>query len=232
MVHQNNSIEAAKKAAGHAGAMLVQSGMLIGLGTGSTAAFFIKALGRRCREEGLKIRAIATSQRSADQAREIGIPLEDEQNITMLDLTIDGADEIDPHKNMIKGGGGALFREKLLARSSQEMIVLVDETKLVSSLGAFPVPVEISSFLYRSTLSKLHDQGYSGTLRLNRDSSFYLTDNGNYIVDINIKKPIVDPETHHKKLRDITGVIETGLFFKIAGRVVIGYQDGFAKVET
>lgn len=231
-LQDNLLIRNAKKAAGEAGAQLIESGMLVGLGTGSTAAFFIEALGRRCKEEGLKIQAVATSKQSMQQAQRVGIPLEDDRNISYLDLTVDGADEIDPHKNMIKGGGGALLREKLLALSSKEMIVIVDENKFVPYLGTFPVPVEISPFVYQATLSRIQEKGYRGTLRLNRDLTIYATDNGNYIFDIHFKKLLVDPKKMHEKLRSIGGVIETGLFFDIAGRIVVGYQDGLVKIQT
>lgn len=222
----------AKKAAANAAVKLVRDGMLVGLGTGSTASFFIEALSIRCKDEGLKITAVATSKQSFQLALKTNIPLVDDQTVSQLDLTVDGADEIDHHKNMIKGGGGALLREKLVAKSSHEMVVIVDETKLVENLGAFPVPVEISPFLYQSTLLRLSQQNYNGVLRLNRDQSTYMTDNGTYIFDIQFENLILDPQKEHDKLKSIVGVIETGLFFKIAGRVVIGYQDGFTKIQT
>lgn len=221
----------AKKAAGRAAAELIQDGMLVGLGTGSTAAFFIEALGKRC-QEGLKISALATSQQSAHQALQLGIPLEDPRTIMSVDITVDGADEIDHHKNMIKGGGGALLREKLLAQASRELIVVIDETKLVDQLGTHPLPIEIAPFVYRSTLQRLEAQGYQGVLRLNRNEEPYLTDNGNYIADIQYAVPILNPMEEQERLKSITGVIETGLFFDLAGRVIIGYEDGFVKVHT
>lgn len=220
----------AKKAAGQAAANLIKEGMIIGLGTGSTTAYFIESLSNRCKK-GLNIQAIATSKQSMSQAQKLGIPLLNEQEINYLDITIDGADEIDHRKNMIKGGGGALFREKLLAYSSREMLVIVDETKLVDQLGSFPVPVEIASFFYLSTLSRLERHGYKGALRLNRDRSIYQTDNGNYIFDIQFNSPILDPQAEDKKLHQILGVIETGLFFNVAGRVLIGYYDGCTRIQ-
>lgn len=221
----------AKKAAGKAAADLVKEGMLVGLGTGSTAAFFIEALGKRC-QEGLKISVVATSQDSARQAQLLSIPLIDPATIVSLDVTVDGADEIDHHKNMIKGGGGALLREKLLAKASREMIVIIDETKLVDHLGDVAVPVEIVPFLYQSTLQRFTDLGYQGTLRCKRDDSFFVTDNGNYIFDIVYQDPILDPVQQHEHLKRIHGVVETGFFFNIAGRVVIGYEDGCVKVRA
>lgn len=225
----NSPILIAKRAAGKAAAELIEDGMRIGLGTGSTAAFFIEALSIRC-QKGLKIQAVASSLQSMRQAQAMGIPLIDESLVDALDVTVDGADEIDPHKNMIKGGGGALLREKLIAFSSKEMIVVVDENKLVDQLGAFPVPVEISPFLYRTTVGRLTQQGYEGALRVNRDGTFYATDNGNYIFDVQFKDFILDPKQENEKLKRIVGVIETGIFYHVAGRVVVGYFDGCAKV--
>ena len=220
----------AKKAAGHAAAELVKNDMLIGLGTGSTAAFFIEALAKRCKE-GLRITAVATSNQSMRQAKSLGIPIIEASEIDTVDLTIDGADEIDPKKNMIKGGGGALLKEKILAKSSREMVVIVDETKLVEHLYAFPVPVEIAAFAYCTTLKRLADNGYQGKMRLNRDNSLYITDNGNYIVDIQFDSPILDPAIENHRLKELAGVLETGLFFNLADRVIVGYEDGFAKIN-
>lgn len=224
-------INAAKKAAADTAASLIQNGMLVGLGTGSTAYFFIEALGKKC-HEGLKITAAATSDRSTQQAKALGIPLIENSSIIMLDVTVDGADEIDLQKNMIKGGGGALLKEKILAKSSKEMIVIVDETKLVKHLGAFPLPVEISPFAYPATLLRLNHLGYRGKLRLNPDQSIYLTDNSNYIFDIHFDSPILNPGAENDLLKSIVGVIDTGLFLNMAGRVIIGYEDGRIKIET
>lgn len=225
-------IREAKRAAGYAASRLVQDGMLIGLGTGSTTTYLIEALGRRCREEGLHISAIASSQHSLHLAQQAGIPMKESQEVSWLDLTIDGADEIDPHKNMIKGGGGALLREKILAYSSQELVIIVDETKLVHQLGVFPVAVEIAPFAYQTTLKRIEELHYKGKLRFTRDGSLYTTDNGNYIIDIQFVAPILDPQNQHLKLKQITGVLETGLFFNIADRIVVGYLDGFTKIQA
>lgn len=221
----------AKKAAGTAATDLIKDGMLVGLGTGSTASFFIEALGKKCREEGLQITAVATSIQSMRQAKSVGIPIVDSDAVSNLDITVDGADEIDSRKNMIKGGGGALLKEKILAKSSREMVIIVDETKLVENLGVFPVPVEIAAFAYQTTLVRLNDYGYKTTMRLNRDKSLYITDSGHYIVDIQFDYPITDPQLENNRLKDIVGVLETGLFFNIAGRIIVGYEDGFAKIN-
>lgn len=227
----SNPVLMAKKIAGQAAAELIEDGMLVGLGTGSTAAFFIAALGKKC-QEGLKISAVATSEQSALQAQHLGIPMLDPETITALDVTVDGADEIDHKKNMIKGGGGALLREKLLAKASKEMIVVIDETKLVEHLGDHPLPVEIVPFVYRTTIRRLEDLGLTGVLRLNRQNTPFITDNGNYIFDIQYNDPILDPQKEQERLKSIIGVVETGLFFHLAKRVIIGYEDGFTKVQT
>ncbi|WP_042279290.1 ribose 5-phosphate isomerase A [Candidatus Protochlamydia sp. R18] len=219
----------AKKAAALKAVEFVQDQMIIGLGTGSTIAYFIEALGKRC-QAGLKITAIASSERSMRQARLVGIPIVDSDTILELDLTIDGADEIDPFKQMIKGGGGALLREKLIASASKEMIVVIDETKLVNKLGKFPVATEISTFTFHHIVKKLKDHGYCGSLRVNQDQSLYRTDNGNYIFDICFPEPIDNPILEHNRLKSFAGVLETGLFFNLAGRVIIGYQNGMTKI--
>ncbi len=182
--------------------------------------------------KGLKISAVATSQRSANQAISLKIPMQDPMNICFLDITVDGADEIDQHKNMIKGGGGALLREKILARSSKEMIVIIDETKFVNRIGAHPVAIEIVPFVYRTTIKHLEDLGYRGTIRLNQNGEIFITDNGNYLFDIQYSQPILYPKEEQEKLKSITGVIETGLFFDLASRLMIGYKDGSVKLQA
>lgn len=223
-IHDNQMITA-KQIASQVAADLMESGMQIGLGTGSTVAFFIEALSKRCRE-GLKISIVPSSLQSAKRAQEAGLAVKDPFEVVSLDITVDGADEIDPQKNMIKGGGGALFREKLIAQSSRELIVIVDETKLVESLGKHSLPVEISSFLHLSTIKRLANEGYHGHLRLDHQQRPYKTDNGNYLFDIQYTSPITNPPLEQNRLKSIVGVIETGLFFTLAGRVIIGYNNG------
>lgn len=219
----------AKEAAGYAAAELVQHGMVVGLGTGSTATYFIKRLIERCRE-GLKIQAVATSVKSMLLAAEGGIPLLEINSLTALDLDVDGADEIDPKKRMIKGGGGALVREKIIASMSAEMIVVVDRDKLVEHLGKFPLPVEIISFGYRATVNHLERLGYRGVLRQSPDKVIYTTDNGNYIYDIHFNGPIANPEKEDAAIRVIPGVVDTGFFFHLAGRVIIGNNNGTVEI--
>lgn len=219
------SVLIAKKCAGEAAAELIVGGMLVGLGTGSTIAYFLGALAKRCKE-GLKISSVATSLVTMNYAKQLGIPLRDDHVISSLDIVVDGADEIDPAKNMIKGGGGALLREKLLATSTSKMVVIVDETKLVSHLGKSPLPVEISPFVFHTTIHRLEQEGYRGVLRLNKEKKPFITDNGNYIFDIQYTEPILDPVNEEKRLKLITGVLETGLFCHLAKLVVIGYNNG------
>lgn len=230
MINKDSAqILAAKKIAGQTAAEFIENGMVVGLGTGSTALFFIEALGAKCRQ-GLKIFAVATSQKSMHYAQRLNIPLKDPEEITSIDIIIDGADEIDQQKNMIKGGGGALLREKLLAQSSREMVVIVDETKIVDHLGRAPLPVEIARFIYLGTIQRIKSKGYRGTLRLTEQNLPYLTDNGNYIFDIQFDAPVTDPIIEQEHLKSITGVLETGFFVQIAGRVVVGYENGLSKV--
>lgn len=230
---ENNIIqdETAKKAAGYAAADLVENGMTIGLGTGSTAKYFIEKLIQR-HKEGLDVRAVSTSLRSEKQAKDGGIPIIDINTLTSLDMVVDGADEIDESKQMIKGGGGALLREKIVATMSKEMIVVVDEKKLVDKLGKFPLPVEIIPFGHLSIIHQINQLGYKGHLRQNEKNECYVTDNHNYIYDIHFPSLIENPENLHNILKKIVGVIETGLFLHLAGRIVVGYKDGSVEIRT
>lgn len=227
-----NSNEALKikQAVGRESAKLVQDGMLVGLGTGSTATCFIESLALRCKE-GLKITAISSSVKSAELAKARGIPIVGMEKVSVIDLTIDGADEIDPQLRMIKGGGGALLREKIIASSSKEMVAIVDESKCVKNLGAFGLPIEIIPYCYNTTIRKLNDHGFVGALRKNKGNSFYLTDNQNYIFDIKFNPVCRDPIRANADIKSVVGVVETGFFFGIAKRVVIGYADGSTKIS-
>lgn len=217
--------EEMKKAAGYKAAELIENGMLIGLGTGSTVFYFIEKLIQRVKE-GLSIRAVSSSIASQNQAKDGGIPLADIDTITSIDLTVDGADEITAEKEMIKGGGGALLREKILANISREMLVIVDESKVVEKLGKHPLPVEILPFARGAIIDKIKKLGFHGTLRLHNNDGPYITDNGNMIYDIHFESLRDDPEKDHEKLLRIPGVLETGFFLHYAGRVYIGKQDG------
>ncbi len=218
-----------KQAVGYKAAELVEDGMLVGLGTGSTATYFIERL-IALTQKGLSITAVATSERSKSQAEAGGIRMVDMEEVTEIDLTVDGADEIDGQKRMIKGGGGALLREKIIAVTSREMVVVIDEGKRVEALGAFPLPVEIVRFGAASTLKRLEAQGFTGGIRKGSDGTFFITDEGHYIVDIPFGQPIDSPEAAHQTILATPGVVETGFFFDVAGRVIVGYEDGRVEI--
>lgn len=220
-----------KKAVGMKAAGLVEDGMLVGLGTGSTASFFIKSLIERCRA-GLKITAVSSSVRSLEMAKDGGIPVLSMDDVTSIDLTIDGADEVDPNFRLIKGGGGALLREKIIASTSKQMVVIVDESKLVNVLGKFGLPVEIVPFGYNATIAKIKRAGYEGSLRKKQDGSVYLTDNGNFIYDIHAPNSFPEPEKDHDMIINIPGVVETGFFFNLPLRLLVGRKDGSVDFVT
>lgn len=219
-----------KKAAAKEAVKLIQPGMKIGLGTGSTAEYFITELGKRCRLERLQISAIGTSLASQKLAAQEKIPLMDPNNVILLDLAIDGADEIDPQKQMIKGGGGALLREKIVAAMSKEMIVIIDSNKQVNYLGKFPLAIEIIPFGLLATLDHLRKKGYEARIRENRQGEKIISDNGNYLIDIQLPYPCINPKKEEDQLKEIPGVIETGFFLNLAGRVIVGYPDGKTKI--
>lgn len=212
-----------KKAAGERAAELVDDGMIVGLGTGSTAFYAIQKLGDRVRE-GLLIRGIPTSEQSRIQAEREGIPLIDFAETIRIDLTIDGADEIDPAFNLIKGGGGALFREKLVATASHREIIVADESKLKDRLGGFPLPVEVVPFGWQYVRLKLEALGCRVRLRVSENRAF-VTDNGNHILDCAFGA-IDDPADLERCIAAICGVVESGLFVGLAHQVVIGKADG------
>lgn len=218
--------EKAKEAAGLKALEFVKEGMRLGLGTGSTSEYFIKHLIEKCRS-GLKIEAIATSLASAKLAKEGGIPLLDVNAISSLDLTVDGADEIDQQKRLIKGGGGAFVREKIIATMSRQMIVIADESKFVDKLGSrHPLPIEVIPFGAEATKKHIEDTGFSGKWRHTKEGKKYLTDNNNWVYDITFSTPLSSPEDLHLSLIAIPGVVDTGFFFHLAQKCVIGRQNG------
>jgi len=214
---------AAKEAAGRAAAAMVQDGWRVGLGTGSTAEWAIRALGERV-ARGLSIVGVPTSDACARLAGECGIPLDSLDATGELDVTIDGADEIDPEFRLIKGGGGALVREKLVAISGRRMFVVADASKRVEMLGAFPLPVAIVPFGSARTLRRL--ERYAPTVCLRQqDGQPYRTDDGLCIADLHCGR-IPDPESLLDSLKREPGVVDAGLFLGIATHLVIGYDDG------
>jgi len=228
-------IDIAKFAAAKRASGFVEDGMRVGLGTGSTAAWLVKCLGERIENEGLNITAVATSSQTAKQAKEVGIKVSSLNEVKWLDLTIDGADEYDDELNLIKGGGGALLQEKIVATASDRMIVIADSTKKVATLGAFPLPVEVLGFgmpttqlLLEEMLNGLDVMGNKATPRMAGDELF-VTDEGNHILDLHLGR-IGNARQLALILNQVPGVVENGLFIDICDVIVTGHGDG--TVET
>lgn len=216
-----------KRAAAAKAVEYVRDGMIVGLGTGSTANFAIEFIGQKV-QQGLTMQGVASSLQTERLARENHIPLL--SDFEKIDLTIDGADEVDPHGNLIKGGGGALTREKIVAAASAREIIIVDESKCVGVLGAFPLPVEVLPFGWRHTVAMLEAQSCEARLRLQGEAPF-VTDNGNYIIDCQFRE-ISSPEELSEKLNAIPGVIENGLFIALTDVVIVGKKDGTTEEFT
>lgn len=204
----------------------IYDNMVVGLGTGSTAYWAIQKIGMKV-QNGLNIRAVATSVHSENLAKELGIPIIPFSEIDEIDITIDGADEVNNEFQLIKGGGGALLREKIVAAASKKLIIVVDESKLVNTLGKFPLPIEIVKFGYELTIKKLSILGCNIILRMTDDAA-YETDNGNYIVDCTFGS-IENPLELHNKIKLILGVVDNGLFVNMTRNVIVGYNDGTIK---
>lgn len=236
MAAELNPIDKAKFVAAKRATDYVQDGMKLGLGTGSTAAWMVRCLAERIREEGLRVTGVPTSTRTAELARSLGVPIASLDDAKWLDLTIDGADEFDPNLALIKGGGAALLQEKIVATASDQMIVIADAAKEVSHLGAFPLPVEVIPFgwqttkaLIEETLVSLDVLNRDCTLRMNGAKPL-ITDEANYIVDLHLKR-IGNPRQLAMVLNQIPGVVENGLFIDICDIVVIGHGDGRVTVR-
>jgi len=221
--------EEEKEAAGRAAAKLVRDGDVVGLGTGSTAYFAVIALGERVKA-GLKIIGIPTSIQTGDMARGVGIPLTTLDDNPEIDITIDGADEVDPQLRLIKGGGGALLREKVVASASKKMVVVADSGKMVPVLGKFPLPVEIISFARTVVERKMVSLGGSPKLRTKPDGSPHLTDNGNQILDCSFGQ-IADAAGLALALSNIPGIVEHGLFIGLASVALVGRGDRVEEVR-
>ncbi len=207
----------------------VEDGMRLGIGTGSTAEEFCKLLAVRV-SEGLTVIGVPTSERTAILCRELGVPLSTLEETPSLDLTIDGADEVDPAFNLIKGGGGALLREKIVASASSDMIVIADDSKLVDVLGAYPLPIEVNKFGLRTTLVAIEKTvgalGLSGNLSVRcNDAKEFVTDGGHLIVDASFGR-IPDPQALSIELLKIPGVVEHGLFTNLASKVILAGDTG------
>jgi ribose 5-phosphate isomerase A len=236
MTHELSPIDKAKFVAAKRATEYVEDGMRVGLGTGSTAAWLVRCLGEMVRDEGLKIKGVPTSTRTAELAHEVGIQVISLDEAKWLDLTIDGTDEFDGDLNLIKGGGGALLQEKIVATASDRMIVIADIGKEVETLGAFPLPIEVIPFgwqttqaLVEETLISMDVLGRSTTMRMN-GSVPYVTDEGNHILDLHLNR-IGNPRQLALVLNQMPGVVENGLFIDICDTVVIGFGDGRVEVR-
>ncbi|MFA3916052.1 ribose-5-phosphate isomerase RpiA [Ruegeria hyattellae] len=231
MIGELSPIDRAKFVAAKRAADLVEDGMRVGLGTGSTAVWLVRCLGEMVREQGLKFRGVPTSTRTAELAREVGIEVISLDEARWLDLTIDGADEFDGEQNLIKGGGGALLQEKIVATASDQMVVIADVGKEVEALGTFPLPVEVIPFGWQTTQALIEEMlvsmdvlGRQSSLRMNGIAP-YMTDEGNHILDLHLGR-IGNPRQMALTLNQIPGIVENGLFIDICDIVVIGYGDG------
>ncbi|MFZ0198752.1 MAG: ribose-5-phosphate isomerase RpiA [Candidatus Sulfotelmatobacter sp.] len=216
-----------KEAAARASLRFVKDGYVVGLGSGSTAAHFIQLLGEQVKN-GLRIRGIPSSVRSGEQAASLGIPLTTLDECQQIDVTVDGADEVDPQLRLIKGGGGALLREKIVASATRQMVIVVDATKRVPVLGKFPLPVEVIKFAQALIKKKIEALGAAVQLRLGQDGKPYLTDENNHILDCRFGQ-IADADRLARTLSDMPGVVEHGLFIGMASLVLVA--DGGEIVE-
>jgi ribose 5-phosphate isomerase A len=206
-----------KKEVGEKAVDYVKDGMVVGLGTGSTVYYFISKLGQLV-QQGLSIKGVPTSKQTEKLAIELGIPLVSFNEIEQIDIAIDGADEVDPDLNLIKGGGGALLREKIIAASAKTFIVIADSHKNVDTLGSFPLPIEVVPYGVEITLKHIRELGGSPVLR-QKDGTIFLTDNGNYILDSSFQE-IKHPKELEKNLNLIPGVVDNGLFVGMADAVI------------
>lgn len=216
-------MEKSKKAAAEHAANFVKEGMVVGLGSGSTANWMIKRLGERV-QEGLNIKGIPSSFKSERLAAECGIPLTDFSSVEKIDIAIDGADEVDSDLQLLKGGGGSLVREKIVDEAAEQLIIIVDETKIVKQLGEFPLPIEVTPFGWELTAGNISELGGKPKLRY-VDGEVFVTNNDNYILDCKFSR-IQKPAELHASLKLLTGVVETGLFINMADQIITAKQDG------
>ncbi len=218
------SFELEKELVGKHAAELVEDGQVIGVGSGTTVSYFIKHLGARCRREGLKILAVPSSYQSYFELIKAGVALTTLDEYDTLDLTIDGADEVDEDLNLIKGGGGALTQEKIIGTYTKKLIILVDSSKFVKRIGGAPIPVEVLPKALSPVYKKIESFGGKPEVRMaKRKLGPVVTDNGNFILDCKFEE-IIDPESLNTRIKMLPGVVETGLFIGLADRILIGKE--------
>ena len=223
-------MENLKKMAGIKAAEFVTDGMVVGLGTGSTAYYFVEEIGRRIKEEGLQIIAVTTSSVTSQQAEGLGIPLKSIDEVDLVDVTVDGADEVDPNFNGIKGGGGALLMEKVVAPPTKSYIWVVDESKLVEKLGAFKLPVEVVQYGAEQVFRRFERAGYKPAFR-QKDGQRFVTDMKNFIIDLDLGV-IENPIEFARELDHIVGVVEHGLFNQMVDKVIVAGKAGVQVLEA
>lgn len=222
-----DKLEEQKKVAGEKAVQFIKDGMIIGLGSGSTVYWTLKKLGEHI-QKGLNVKGIASSVRTEKWANQFGIPLTSFSEVQQLDISIDGADEVDRNFNLIKGGGGSLLREKIVCSSSAQLIIVIDDFKLVSTLGNFPLPIEVVQFGWEVTAQRISMLGCHPILRMNNNGVF-ISNNGNYILDCKFDL-IENPLSLHTKLKQLLGVIETGLFVGMVDKVIVGKENGHSQI--
>jgi ribose 5-phosphate isomerase A len=228
----SNDPRTPKQLVAAAAAQLVEDGMTVGLGSGTTAALMVEALGRRVASEGLRLVGVPTSVATADLAQSLGIPLRELDDVASLDLNIDGADEIDPRFQMIKGRGGALLREKIVASAARRRVTVITADKRVEQLGrTAPVPIEVSPVGVSHLAARLEALGATSTIRLGPDGARYVTDGGNLIVDCQFTT-IEDAPALDAALQQIVGVFETGLFIGLCDLLIVGHADHVEQVDS
>lgn len=220
-----------KKLVGDKAATFVEDNMVLGLGTGSTAVYMVKAVSKRAKEEGLNLTCVSTSIATRKLATELGLNVVDLSEVDSIDLTIDGADEVSHDFQGIKGGGGAHLFEKIVAENSKKNIWIVDESKDVEFLGAFPLPVEVVQFGHELLVKTFEEKGYKPVLRVDEAGHVFETDAGNYILDLHLER-IDDPKALALELKAQTGVVEHGLFIDIVDQVIFGNEQGEIEIRT
>jgi ribose 5-phosphate isomerase A len=219
-----------KEAAARASLRFIKDGQVVGIGTGSTAAHFIQLLGEQVKN-GLRVRGIPTSDHSRQQAAALGIPIATLDECPEIDVTVDGADEVDPELRLIKGGGGALLREKIVASASKQVVIIADATKRVPVLGRFPLPVEVIKFAQAVVLGKIEALGAKVSLRRQADGKPFLTDENNHILDCSFGQ-ISDVEKLARQLSDMPGVVEHGLFIGMASVVLVADESEIVELRA
>lgn len=214
-----------KSQVGREAVKYIEDGMTVGLGTGSTVVYMVDALGERVQKEGLNIVGVTTSIRTTKQAESLGITIKDIDEVDHIDLTIDGADEIDDNFQGIKGGGGAHLWEKIVASNSNRIMWIVDESKMVHKLGAFPLPVEVIPFGSGQVFRKLESKGYHPSYRMKNATEKFLTDENNYVIDLHLGE-IDHPFELAEEIISMVGVVEQGLFLDMVNTVIVGRETG------